>query len=190
MTNPSLKTDYHGGELSALFCRLILWYITAFLGVMVVGSLINEFWFSAALSLLVTLLLLPPMRRRLQSIKHAYINENWKILCSTFLTLSALVVLCEWELTKRIDEFDSRRAEILTRAEEALESEDYSTVYSMARRYAVLPNQPLAKITTKAQIEQLNGKKHLEDLTDAFIDQYRRQIYSLDDESEFSSEDQ
>ncbi len=87
----------------------------------------------------------------------------------------ALAGLCELELTRRVAEFDGNTAQILAQARQAVDDGNYEAIYGLAKRYDVVPERPLEAFATEARTLEREKQERIKQLTDVFLEQYRRQ---------------
>ncbi|MEX0603951.1 MAG: hypothetical protein WD623_10390 [Marinobacter sp.] len=166
---------YRSGEVRALLWRMLRWCATAFSAAIAAGSIIYSFWLSATFALFLTVIFLSPVRRWLRFDSGCQLNGRLQILGLGILVIVVLAAICQLEVMSRINDFYQQREQIVTRAEKAVERSDYQAVYALAKRFDVVPGQPLEAIASKAQAKQKEEKERLEAFTEVFLDQYRRQ---------------
>lgn len=176
-------------EVRALMWRMLPWYVTAFFTAITVGSMLTGFWFSSVLATVLTILSVPTVRRRLQGKTRIPLYNHYSSAGFAILALVTVGLVCEWELQKRIDEFEGNQGSIFAQADQALEAGRFSTFYALEERYSIMPSQPLNSFVARAQaLEEEAFQQSLEGRAQRFLEEYRRQRKAQESEEILGSE--
>ncbi len=169
--------------------RVAAWLLVGFVGVVALGFLRHAFWLSAAVGVVLMALWLPLvgrwMRARFASSVAAVVTRGLVLLAG----MALLIGVSEYERAQRRAAYNENRADIIARAQDALEQgEEAPRVKAFVTRYAFVETPQLDRFETALaqrreqeasndddSDEKSRKQKKIDEMVDQVMEQYRQE---------------